>query len=124
PSHNVANNTPLTMTSTPPRKTLPPLIAASLTYSSTPHQPARSSIETGGSSCGTHESVDRFVLSELDGRVLVDVEDFFERWIAPTEHEEREMFTTMVDGVLAEMETSSDWAMPKTYSDGIYLPWL
>jgi hypothetical protein len=112
---------------TPSRKTLPSSSTTSpyhtVTYSSTPNKAARSSVERGGSSCGTHESVDRFVLSELNGRVLADVGDFFERWIAPSE-QEREMFIELVNGVLAGVETASKWAMPKTYSDQVYLPWV
>ncbi|KAH0533948.1 hypothetical protein FGG08_007439 [Glutinoglossum americanum] len=110
---------------TPSRRSLPSDVVSPYRQrlaSSTPHQLSRSSIEHGGSNSGTHDSVDRYVLNELDGRVLVDINDFAERWIFPSVG--RRVFDQVVNDVLQGTKNEHEWVMPRTFSDREYLPWV
>jgi Fungal protein kinase len=104
---------------TPPHRTRSSNVASYCQVSSTPHKLSRSSIE---SSSGTHESLDRYVVNELDGRVLVDIDDFAEKWILPPV--ERRLFDWVVNDVLQGTKDEDEWKMPGMFSDRGYLPWV
>ncbi|KAI9763538.1 MAG: hypothetical protein M1840_000446 [Geoglossum simile] len=62
---------------------------------------------------------------ELDGCVLVGVNDFAEKWILPSAGTMwRGIFDEIVDNVLQGTEGDVEWAMPGTFSQGQYVSWV
>ncbi|KAI9765030.1 MAG: hypothetical protein M1840_007855 [Geoglossum simile] len=82
-------------------------------------------IETGGGH-STQESVDGLLVNELDGRMIIDVVDFAERFVFPeqgsAENKRLDFLVEAVDRRLS-LEGISCWT-PQSWLDVAYLPWF
>ncbi|KAH0559931.1 hypothetical protein GP486_003546 [Trichoglossum hirsutum] len=110
---------------TPPRKGFPPNhVRLDRTDSSTPHRIARTSVQSGGTNSGTHDSVDEYALNEINGRVLVGVDNLVERWLFPARDLEKVLLGKLVGVVIGRARDEKSWEMPGYFSDRGYLPWV
>lgn len=91
--------------------------------SSTPYRSSVSSF-TSGPGKNTHSSIDQHLHAKLNEKVLVDVDNFFTKFVLPTSAVGIELLNELTKSVCNRFRSSKDWEMPNTYLDSVFVPWF